>query len=472
MKKQNNKAFTLVELIVVITILAVLATVAFISFQWYTSSSRDSVRLADLSSISRQLNNYLAKNNQLPLPDNSKNAILNDGLNTANVFLQWNIWKTTSWIIWIFDAQDPLTKNPYLYSVLKNKLEFQVAASLENSQYSYITPQAYVSNPSARVTWNYNSTPFVPSLLIANITDNYEINRNLDDTFFIYNNWPNLPYSINNQSVENLPYKNQSTKNFVKWLIAHYSLNENSIYTWSWWQVFIKDRSWNNYDISWFKNNDLVRESDIVYENWGLKFSKDWIDWLQAWFCKNIPEDILYNEINNGFTVLNRVYNEYNSTWNKRIFSLRRSFKIWSNMKYFIWFNPIRIVGDKLEVIEWIYDDLDNNWIFETRIDWWENAYQSKIINYVSWYATYITVYDYKLKERKFYLNWELQNVYSFSNLYEDIYNREYNSTNFCISSHNPAEVFNWSIINSLIYNRPLDENEIIKISEQNKYFQ
>lgn len=39
--KQNNRAFTLVELIVVITILSVLATVAFISFKWYSTESRD-----------------------------------------------------------------------------------------------------------------------------------------------------------------------------------------------------------------------------------------------------------------------------------------------------------------------------------------------------------------------------------------------------------------------------------------------
>ena len=69
MKNNNfNKAFTLVELIVVITILAVLATVAFISFQGYTSSSRDSVRLADLKNVEKQLNIYFTQNNIYPDP--------------------------------------------------------------------------------------------------------------------------------------------------------------------------------------------------------------------------------------------------------------------------------------------------------------------------------------------------------------------------------------------------------------------
>ena len=69
MKNNFNKAFTLVELIVVITILAVLATVAFISFQGYTSSSRDSVRLADLKNISKSFEINRTKGIDFPLPD-------------------------------------------------------------------------------------------------------------------------------------------------------------------------------------------------------------------------------------------------------------------------------------------------------------------------------------------------------------------------------------------------------------------
>ena len=51
MKKLPKKYywFTLVELIIVITILAILSTIAFVSFQGYTKSSRDSVRLSNLN---------------------------------------------------------------------------------------------------------------------------------------------------------------------------------------------------------------------------------------------------------------------------------------------------------------------------------------------------------------------------------------------------------------------------------------
>jgi len=58
----NKKAFTLVELIVVITILAVLATVAFISLQGYSQSSRDAVRLADITNIEKGISFHITKN--------------------------------------------------------------------------------------------------------------------------------------------------------------------------------------------------------------------------------------------------------------------------------------------------------------------------------------------------------------------------------------------------------------------------
>lgn len=47
----TKMAFTLVELVIVITILGILWVIAFLSLQWYSESSRDSVRLSDLSNI-------------------------------------------------------------------------------------------------------------------------------------------------------------------------------------------------------------------------------------------------------------------------------------------------------------------------------------------------------------------------------------------------------------------------------------
>ncbi|MDD3144849.1 MAG: type II secretion system protein [Candidatus Gracilibacteria bacterium] len=55
MKKIINKAFTLVELIVVITILAILGTIAFINLQGYSVSARDSKRLSDITNILKKI---------------------------------------------------------------------------------------------------------------------------------------------------------------------------------------------------------------------------------------------------------------------------------------------------------------------------------------------------------------------------------------------------------------------------------
>ena len=49
--RNTNKAFTLVELIVVITILAILGTIAFISLQGYSADARNSKRTSDLGNI-------------------------------------------------------------------------------------------------------------------------------------------------------------------------------------------------------------------------------------------------------------------------------------------------------------------------------------------------------------------------------------------------------------------------------------
>ena len=53
MKKYTNKAFTLVELIVVVTILAILGTIAFISLQGYSKDARNSTRIVDMKSVEK-----------------------------------------------------------------------------------------------------------------------------------------------------------------------------------------------------------------------------------------------------------------------------------------------------------------------------------------------------------------------------------------------------------------------------------
>ena len=132
MKHTFKQAFTLVELIVVITILAVLATVAFISFQGYTSSSRDSVRLADLKNISKSLELLKTQNIDLPLPDKKVE------LTASWVIFQYQgelSSKVLTQNLNIFDGGvDPLTGENYWYAINLEKNKFQVIWFLENQE--------------------------------------------------------------------------------------------------------------------------------------------------------------------------------------------------------------------------------------------------------------------------------------------------------------------------------------------------
>jgi len=81
-------AFTLVELIVVITILAILWTIAFISLQWYSKSSRDSVRISDVSNMKTSLELFHLNAWKYPLPDDDQEVTFS--WNT--LWYQWEFW--------------------------------------------------------------------------------------------------------------------------------------------------------------------------------------------------------------------------------------------------------------------------------------------------------------------------------------------------------------------------------------------
>ena len=144
MKNNFNKAFTLVELIVVITILAVLATVAFISFQWYTSSSRDSVRLADLKNIEKQLNIHFTQNNIYPDPSDA-----------VSIPTGWTQGELAKWVtnqIWVSEVTDPLTKDYYFYRTSENKRKYQLLGFLENGD--------FISKNPVQNTFAQNDIPY------------------------------------------------------------------------------------------------------------------------------------------------------------------------------------------------------------------------------------------------------------------------------------------------------------------------
>lgn len=62
MMRNNNRAFTIIELIVVIAVIAVLATVVLVSVNQYTAKARDARRKQDLTNIAKALVMYYGVN--------------------------------------------------------------------------------------------------------------------------------------------------------------------------------------------------------------------------------------------------------------------------------------------------------------------------------------------------------------------------------------------------------------------------
>lgn len=159
--KINNKAFTLVELIVVITILSVLSTVAFVSLVWYWDDARDATKTSDLANIGRSIWNIAL----------SQQKVLTHKLTDINyAYHPWTltvkVWELSAWILpglWDIPV-DPYTWNPYIVWVHANTdgtINFwQIWWVLENKKWEVSklwTNQKFPSSiPVQRVVGNYS----------------------------------------------------------------------------------------------------------------------------------------------------------------------------------------------------------------------------------------------------------------------------------------------------------------------------
>jgi len=155
--KKDTKAFTLVELIVVITIIAILWTIAFISLQWYSKSSRDSVRINDVSNMKVSLEIFHLNAGKYPLPDDKEEV----------TYSWWTLWY--QWFFWenvISQLSrnlneiptDSLTDKQYIYSVANNKNEFEILSLLESDFVLNWINQSNAANivVTPRVDWTFN----------------------------------------------------------------------------------------------------------------------------------------------------------------------------------------------------------------------------------------------------------------------------------------------------------------------------
>jgi len=151
-------AFTLVELIVVITILAILWTIAFISLSWYSKSSRDSVRISDVSNMKTSLELFHLNSGKYPLPDDYGTFTYS----WNDLFYQWYFWDNVIGNISRNMSKvptDPLTEKKYIYSVSNNKNELEILVLLESDDVVLNTIQqtnAVWVTVIPKIIWNYN----------------------------------------------------------------------------------------------------------------------------------------------------------------------------------------------------------------------------------------------------------------------------------------------------------------------------
>lgn len=216
MKKQ--KAFTLVELIVVITILAILWTIAFISLQWYSLQARDSTRISDLSSIKTSLELFHLEAGKYPQPTDWVNITYS----WAIVWNQWTFWDSVYNNVGKLDKipKDLATDKLYTYSVTATKNQYQLWWMIEGDLLSFNPSQpslklgkeqlqvnAWDTSATAYTTWNYNGQIVksltwttcnilaIPTIITNDIlvTDLQQI---VNSWSLVYNWYKNLPSSF------------------------------------------------------------------------------------------------------------------------------------------------------------------------------------------------------------------------------------------------------------------------------------
>ncbi|ATU05870.1 hypothetical protein BKN14_05590 [Candidatus Gracilibacteria bacterium HOT-871] len=130
-QKAGNKAFTLVELIIVVVILGILAAVTFVSYNSYSGKARDATRKADVKMISDLLQLTLSKGQKLPEPDELSGETQIDGLTFKEGKFGASKKATFNKELAKFPV-DPSTGAEYGYSLSSDGKFYVLSAIMEN----------------------------------------------------------------------------------------------------------------------------------------------------------------------------------------------------------------------------------------------------------------------------------------------------------------------------------------------------
>ena len=348
----KKQAFTLVELIVVITILAILWTIAFISLQWYSASSRDSVRLSDMSNIKTSLELYQVT--AWKYVETTDSTEITFSWTTA-----WNqgiFWETSFKSVDKLDKipKDPLTWKEYTYSLTSNKQEYQIAGIFEWSENASLLNNTYAAEKTAtlRITWNYNGQILkvpkntvtyilaVPSL----ITSTWGILEDIIQNKKLLFNWfKNLPLNYANSSFKQVWETGWDLDLVTPWNLIVYEWSIEDLKT----DVTKRTELVTNLKLA-YNGTDIETEPLIV--NLVLVDTKEktevavlWANLLNnnLWASLEIAADKIETDpnITSALTFV--------STWD-----------VWID-EWVSGFNNLKL-------------PLQNNWIYDFIVDWWD----------------------------------------------------------------------------------------------------
>ena len=301
----RKQAFTLVELIVVITILSILWTIAFISMQWYSKSSRDSVRVSDMWNMKTSFE--LFHLNTWKYPETTSWTIITYENQTA--WNQWKFWETTFTSVGKLDdiPTDPLTEQEYIYSVTNNKQEYQIWWIVESDDYVY--NNIWITNAAdktaiLKIEWNYNG-----KVLKVNANS---VTYVLAVPSIITSTWWTLEYIIDNRKLAYNGYKNLPF-NYGWWYTTTWEtddlllVNTGSYVVFSWSLDEFVDNS--------TKQIELITNLQTAYINTDIAW-EDWIEdiVLLSWWEEFLAQTFINNSINSKVKIINNPNGSGNTT--------------------------------------------------------------------------------------------------------------------------------------------------------------
>ena len=520
--KNKEKAFTLVELIVVITILAILWTIGFLSFQSYNVFARDTVRVYDLKNINSVLEYTYTESWRYPIPD----EWVEISYSGWTVWTQWTFWKKSKRATKRLNKApiDPLTQNEYTYSVLNTNSEFELWSIFEWDEVANnkLIEESYADEGGfkAYITWNYNwqiakvNTGWIdyilalPSIVNSDITE-LDLSNIISDKKLSFRWYKNIPHSywlkynpIEQEEIDKIEFvKNDFIIYSWTWIAKKLEdseelklLTKNLQKAYSWTTISdntsyqtllnidtdnltqVNNQVWTLINDKLWAKIDIVPSSEVLIETLSYPIPTDWL------VAEYLFEDNANDEtwIYNWIVVWSPSYNNWkvwkslkiNSNWDW-IKVTDFFYKTKDNLTFSLWIkrsstdteyasSPLNWIIWTLEKKIW-FRGTDTDFIF-TASDWNAHVYNS-VWNTLSDNIWYFIVWINNWDEIKMYLDWILiweENISLLSNVNSN--NASWNR-NFWIwysgSDDYPYSFIWWELDQLRIYDKALTETEI-----------